>query len=182
MSTKITLSTLPKDLNVRCPYCGNITTLDKWTVWVEPIAKLTNNEIVIDYTYSNAQCPVCKTVIDVWEHQTLSLDNVAGLKETIESYLVDITDRRVQCPQCKCWNDFYDWKLHGYVKQLIVNIRENAIDITDDVQVAYVTKVVCDRCGHEVLLPSVVTVHVPMQETDMGLVLDKLVEAIKQSR
>jgi len=182
MNTKIALSTLPKDLNVRCPFCDSTTTLNKWTVWVDPVAKLDENEIVINYAYSSVQCPICKSVIDVWESQTLSLDNIVGLKQTIENYLVDVTEKRIQCPQCKCWNDFYDWKFRGYAKQLIVNVSETNVEITDDVQVAHITKVICDRCGYGILLPSLVTVHVPMQETDKKLILDELVEAIKQSR
>ena len=178
MKTQVTLPANLSDLKVTCPYCRQESLLKDWQIWIEPLAKIRENNLEITYIYSNAECPICKTIIDTWEEKEVSIGNIEVLKEVIENHLVEPVAILIQCPSCKIWNNFYDWKFEGIVKNLNVEIyNREEVSVSRKIQEVFVTKAICERCDYEVRLNNV-RVNVPMKNEDVKKLLRNVEEAI----
>ena len=178
MSVKMKLPFNTKDLKVKCPYCEKESFLNSWCIWVEPIAKMKGDELKVSYIYSNAECPICRTIIDIWEVEKIDIDNTKDLKKAIENYSFDITKKLIQCPSCKRWNNFYGWEFKGFAEKLCVDIL-NRDDITfkKERQEVFITKAVCWDCKHEILIDTT-KVHIPMSDEDVKLLVERIKKAL----
>jgi len=178
MSVKIKLPFNTKDLKIRCPYCEKESFLNSWCIWVEPIARMEEDELKISYIYSNAECPICETIIDTWEVKKVDISNTEDLKKAIENYSVDITRKLIQCPSCKKWNNFYDWEFRGFIEKLYVDVlNQNEVDFKEEGQEIFITKAVCWDCKYEIPIDTT-KVHIPMSDEDIKLLVERIKKAV----